>query len=216
MSSKVFLKFLVVGEVDVGKTSLLLSYSDPENDPNAPPPTNGVDVISVPTKIDGRDIILQLWDTAGQERFRVITSSFYKGAHGVMLAYDTTCPESFEPLKNWDQDVELYHGDPTMLSKMVVGTKIDLEDQRAVKAEDGQAVAASLGKDVLFAETTIFDRSTVVAAFQKLLEVSYAKFKAAEEERKKAAAGNAGQAGDVVRIKKGGKKGNSSKRSCVV
>jgi len=217
MSSKVVLKFLVVGEVDVGKTSLLLSYSDPDNDPSAPPPTNGVDVISVPTKIDGRDIILQLWDTAGQERFRVITSSFYKGAHGVMLAYDTTCPESFEPLKNWDSDVERYHGDPSMLSKMVVGTKIDLKDQRAVKVEDGKAVAQSLGKDVLFAETSIYDRDTVVAAFKKLLDVAYAKYKAAEQERAKAAAGNSGQAGDVVRIKKGsGKKNAGAKRTCVV
>jgi len=215
--SKIVLKFLVVGEVDVGKTSLLLSYNDPENDPNSPPPTSGVDVLSVQTTIDGRPVTVQLWDTAGQERFRVITSSFYKGAHGVMLAYDTTCPETFEPLKNWDADVDRYHGDPSMLSKMVVGTKIDLEDKRAVTPEEGKSVAQAIGKDVLFAETTIFDRQTVVAAFQKLLDAAYAKFKAAEEERNKAAAGNAGEAGDVVRVKKGGKKkqGGGS-RSCVV
>jgi len=207
----VVLKFLVVGEVDVGKTSLLLSYSDPENDPNAPPPTNGVDVLSVQTTIDGRNVTVQLWDTAGQERFRVITSSFYKGAHGVMLAYDTTCPETFEPLKNWDADVDRYHGDPSQLSKMVVGTKIDLKEERAVTAEEGKAVAESLGKDVLFAETTVFDRDTVVSAFEKLLEAAYGKFKAAEEERKKAAAGG-GEAGDVVRVKKSnaGKKKRST------
>jgi len=215
MSSKITLKILVVGEVDVGKTSLLLSYSDPENDPNSPPPTNGVDVISVPTQIDGHSIVVQLWDTAGQERFRVITSSFYKGAHGVMLAYDTTSSESFEPLKNWDADVERYHGNPAMLTKMVVGTKTDLKDERVVKAEDGEAVAQSLGKDVLFAETSIFDRDTVLAAFQKLIEAAYAKYKAAEEERKKAAEGNGGEAGDVVRVKRGGaKKGKG--RSCIV
>jgi len=212
--SKVVLKFLIVGEVDVGKTSLLLSYNDPKNDPNAPPPTSGVDVLSVQTTIDGRPITVQLWDTAGQERFRVITSSFYKGAHGVMLAFDTTCPESFEPLKNWDADVDRYHGDPSSLAKMVVGTKIDLKDQRAVTEEEGKAVAKSLGKDVLYAETSVFDRSTVVNAFQLLLEAAYAKYKAAEEERKKAA-GDGGEAGDVVRVKKtkGGKKKSSG---CVV
>jgi len=214
MSSKVVLKFLVVGEVDVGKTSLLLSYSDPDNDPKAPPPTSGVDVLSVQTTIDGRNVTVQLWDTAGQERFRVITSSFYKGAHGVMLAYDTTCPDPFETLKNWDADVDRYHGNPSALAKMVVGTKIDLEDQRAVTSEEGKAVAESLGKGVLFAETTIFDRDTVLAAFQKLLEAAYAKYKAAEEERKKAQAGSAGEAGDVVHVKKSnaGKK----KRTCIV
>jgi len=212
MSSKVVLKLLVVGEIDVGKTSLLLSYYDPENDPNAPPPTNGVDVLSVQTNIEGRPVTVQLWDTAGQERFRVITSSFYKGAHGVMLAYDTTCPETFEPLKNWDKDVERYHGNASMLSKMVVGTKIDLKDQRAVTEEEGKAVAKSLGPDVLFAETSIFERDTVLAAFQKLLEAAYAKYKVEEEKRKKATAGSA-EAGDVVRVKKGsGKK----KHTCTV
>jgi len=216
MSSKVVLKFLVVGEVDVGKTSLLLSYNDPENDPKAPPPTSGVDVLSVQTTIDGRPVTVQLWDTAGQERFRVITSSFYKGAHGVMLAYDTTCPETFEPLKAWDADVDRYHGNPSMLSKMVVGTKIDLKDQRAVTEEEGKAVAQALGKDVLFAETTVFDRDTVLAAFQKLLEAAYARYKAAEEERNKAAAGNAGEAGDVVRVKNGKKGKKKSSRSCLV
>jgi len=209
MSSKIILKFLVVGEVDVGKTSLLLSYSDPDNDPKAEPPTNGVDVLSVQTTIEGRPITVQLWDTAGQERFRVITSSFYKGAHGVMLAYDTTCTETFEPLKNWDADVDRYHGNPSMLAKMVVGTKIDLEDQRAVNSEEGMAVAKSLGKDVLFAETTIFNRDTVVAAFQKLLEAAYAKYKEAEAERQKAAQG--GEAGDVVHVKKSSAK---KRRNC--
>jgi len=213
-NSKIVLKFLVVGEIDVGKTSLLLSYNDPENDPSAPPPTNGVDVLSVQTTIQGRPVTVQLWDTAGQERFRVITSSFYKGAHGVMLAYDTTSPETFEPLKHWDEDVERYHGNPSMLSKMVVGTKIDLKDQRAVTEEEGKAVAKSLGKDVLFAETSVFERDTVLAAFQKLLDAAYTKYKAAEEERRKAAADNAGEAGDVVRVKKGGKGGK--KRTCIV
>jgi len=214
--SKVVLKFLVVGEVDVGKTSLLLSYNDPENDPSVPPPTNGVDVLSVQTTIEGRPVTVQLWDTAGQERFRVITSSFYKGAHGVMLAYDTTCPETFEPLKNWDADVDRYHGNPSMLSKMVVGTKIDLKDQRAVTEEEGKSVAQAIGKDVLFAETTVYDRDTVLAAFQKLLEAAYAKFKAAEEERNKANAGASGEAGDVVRVKKGKGKGKKQSRTCVV
>jgi len=213
-SSKVVLKFLVVGEVDVGKTSLLLSYSDPENDPNVAPPTNGVDVLSVQTTIEGRPVTVQLWDTAGQERFRVITSSFYKGAHGVMLAYDTTCTETFEPLKNWDADVDRYHGNPSMLAKMVVGTKIDLKDQRAVTPEEGKAVAESLGKGVLFAETSVFDRDTVLAAFQKLLEAAYAKFKVAEEERQKAAANSAGAAGDVVHVKKN--TGGRSRRGCYV
>ena len=83
----------------------------------------------------------------------MITSSFYKGAHGVMLAYDTTSQETLAPLKGWDGDVDRYHGNPSIVAKMVVGTKKDLAEQRTVTPEEGQAMAAAIGKDVLFAET---------------------------------------------------------------
>lgn len=153
---------------------------------------------------------------AGQERFRVITSSFYKGAHGVMLAYDTTSRETLAPLKGWDADVDRYHGNPSIVAKMVVGTKTDLADQRTVTADEGQAMAASIGKEVLFAETSVFDRDSVLVAFQRLLDAAYAKYKVEEEKRKKAAEDSAGEAGDVVHVKKASSKKKKKKRTCAL
>lgn len=46
------------------------------------------------------------WDTAGQERFRTITSSYYRGAHGIIIVYDVTDPESFKNVGNWMEEID--------------------------------------------------------------------------------------------------------------
>ena len=50
-------------------------------------------------QLEGKTIKLQIWDTAGQERFRTITSSYYRGAHGIIVVYDTTDSETFEHVR---------------------------------------------------------------------------------------------------------------------
>jgi GTPase SAR1 family protein len=59
-------------------------------------------------ELDGRKIRMQIWDTAGQDRFRTITSSYYKGAHGIMLVFDVADRESFDALRFWQQEIDKY------------------------------------------------------------------------------------------------------------
>ncbi len=61
-------------------------------------PTIGVDFKIRNNEVDGKTIKLQIWDTAGQERFKTITSSYYKGAHGIIVTYDITDRESFSAI----------------------------------------------------------------------------------------------------------------------
>jgi len=58
-------------------------------------PTIGVDFKIRTIEVDGKTIKLQIWDTAGQERFTTITSSYYKGAHGIIVTYDIADRDSF-------------------------------------------------------------------------------------------------------------------------
>lgn len=56
--------------------------------------------------IGDNEVKLQIWDTAGQERFRTITSAYYKGAHGIIMAYDLTNEQSFQDIVDfWSGEV---------------------------------------------------------------------------------------------------------------
>ena len=63
--------------------------------------TVGIDFKVKHMQIDGKNVKLQIWDTAGQERFRTITQSYYKGAHGILLAFDTTNITTFNNMQAW-------------------------------------------------------------------------------------------------------------------
>ena len=58
--------------------------------------------------IAGKRVKMTIWDTAGQERFRTLTSSYYRGAQGILLTYDVTRRQTFEHLNQWLQEVDVY------------------------------------------------------------------------------------------------------------
>ncbi|KAG5463333.1 MAG: ras family-domain-containing protein, partial [Olpidium bornovanus] len=81
------------------------------------------------------------WDTAGQERFRTITSSYYRGAHGIIVVYDVTDSETFNNVKQWMQEIDRYANEG--VNKLLVGNKSDLTNKKVVeytaaKVRDGR------------------------------------------------------------------------------
>ena len=103
-------KILLIGNSGVGKSSLLLRFADDTFTDNFMP-TIGVDFKIRTLEVDGKTIKLQIWDTAGQERFKTITSSYYKGAHGIIVVYDITDKESFKNIDTWMNEVEKHASD---------------------------------------------------------------------------------------------------------
>jgi Ras-related protein Rab-18 len=118
------LKLLIIGESGVGKSSLLLRFTDDLFDPEMSA-TIGVDFKVKTLQIEsGNRAKLAIWDTAGQERFRTLTPSYYRGAQGAILVYDVTCRETFTKLDVWLNELETFSNKPDIV-KMLVANKID-------------------------------------------------------------------------------------------
>lgn len=81
--------------------------------------------------------------TAGQERFRTITSSYYRGAHGIIVVYDVTDAESFNNVKQWLHEIDRYASDN--VNKLLVGNKCDLVQKKAVDFQTAKEYAEQLG-----------------------------------------------------------------------
>nr|XP_032836009.1 ras-related protein Rab-35 isoform X2 [Petromyzon marinus] len=97
-------KLLIIGDSGVGKSSLLLRFSDNVFS-GSHITTIGVDFKIRTMDVGGERVKLQIWDTAGQERFRTITSTYYRGTHGVIVVYDVTSAESFVNVQRWLQEI---------------------------------------------------------------------------------------------------------------
>lgn len=160
------LKILIIGESGVGKSSLLLRFTDDTFDPELAA-TIGVDFKVKTIAVDGNSAKLAIWDTAGQERFRTLTPSYYRGAQGVILVYDVTKRDTFTRLENWLNELETYCTRNDLV-KMLVGNKIDKEENRVVDRNEGLKFARK--HSMLFIEASAKTRDGVQCAFEELVE----------------------------------------------
>ncbi|KAF2074594.1 hypothetical protein CYY_004101 [Polysphondylium violaceum] len=142
MSEPDVYKLLLIGDSGVGKTSLLLQFSDNTFQETSVNLTT-VDYKNKNVVIDGKTFSLQIWDTAGQERFRTITSSFYRGAHGVIIVYDMTDQNSYNNVMLWMQEIQRYA--VFGVSRVLVGNKFDQDDRKIVSYNTAKEYADSLG-----------------------------------------------------------------------
>jgi Ras-related protein Rab-1A len=156
-------KVLLLGNSDVGKSSLILRYVD-QVWSDTFVPTIGVDFKVKTTQLENKNIKMQIWDTAGQERFRNVISSYFRGAHGILLIYDVTNRDSFKNLESWLIEIEKNASENVL--KILIGNKNDLQDEKEITTEEGEAFAKRNGMQ--FIETSAKMNTNVTEAFEAL------------------------------------------------
>ncbi len=158
-------KLLLIGDSGVGKTCILFRFSDDAFN-NTFISTIGIDFKIKTIELRGKKIKLQIWDTAGQERFHTITTSYYRGAMGIMLVYDITNAKSFDNIAKWLRNIQEHASED--VEKMILGNKCDMEDKRVIAKERGETIARENG--VSFLETSAKTNVNIERAFMELSE----------------------------------------------
>ncbi|CAD2216397.1 Rab family, other [Angomonas deanei] len=164
------MKLIVVGDSGTGKTSLLHRFVE-DTFSEDQPQTIGIEFGSKLIQLGDKVVKLQIWDTAGQERYKSVTRSYYRGAVGCLVVYDTTNRASFESLPRWLSDVRELAGDDTVI--MIVGNKKDLAklgENRKVLHNEGSLFAQQ--NNVLHFETSAASGEFVSEAFLKVVKDS--------------------------------------------
>jgi small GTP-binding protein len=162
---------MMLGDASVPKTSLTIRYISGFflEDLKL---TIGVDFYSKTTIINGKKVKLQIWDFGGEERFRFLLSQYCKGANAAMFLYDITNPLTLEHLPDWTQIIREHAGN---IPIMLVGSKLDLEEFRAVPREEGIRVAEKYQLSS-FVEVSAKTGHNVHNAFQTLAEILMEKY----------------------------------------
>ena len=153
-------KVVVIGDSGVGKSCLLIRFAE-DKFSEEHVSTIGVDFTNRTVEI-GEDLVkLQLWDTAGQERFRTVTSTYYRGAQGIVVIFDVTERRSFETVRAWVEDVDKWASSGTV--RILVGNKTDLHESRQVSTEEAEQLAEELR--MKYYETSARENYNVEEAF---------------------------------------------------
>lgn len=163
---KYLFKILVIGDVGVGKTSLIRRFTRGYFAENITS-TVGVDLDSRILNIHGDKVKLQCWDTAGQEKYRSITQSYYRNADAVIMVFDLTNRGSFASIPQWLMDVQRYTSKNAV--KVLVGNKTDLKGAKRMVNSRSAANLAEF-EDLLYIETSAKWDDNIETLFTELAE----------------------------------------------
>ena len=160
------LKIIIVGDSTVGKSNFLFRFVD-DKFSRVYQTTVGIDTKSKICTLPKlkKNVKLQLWDTAGQERYMSLNKIFFQKVQGIILMYDITQRDTFDNLSKW---IKLINETTYKVPVILVGNKIDIEEERIIREEEGKNFANENG--YLFCETSALSGKNVNNVFYELSE----------------------------------------------
>ena len=129
------LKIILLGDTNVGKTSLLQRKHNNMFNPTFTT-TLGVDFYYISVRKNNTDIKIYLWDTAGQEKFANLINVYFRDLDGAMVLYDITNRNSFDSIEKWIDKISIFNKNKTDVPIIIVGTKTDLEKHRMIHKQE--------------------------------------------------------------------------------
>ena len=156
------LKYIIIGDSAVGKSNLLLQYSQGQFNPEYQL-TIAVEFGTKNLEIRKKIYRIQIWDTAGQENFKSITRAYFQSSACAIVVYDISNRVTFNNASNWIEDCKSQCSKTTFM--VLVGNKLDLANERQISTGEGQELADKYG--MLFFETSAKDGTNVDKIFNE-------------------------------------------------
>ena len=177
---EIILKIIILGSSEVGKTSILNRYFNNNFSPNLLS-TIGIDFKTKFFKFDEEKVQLNFIDTAGQEKFRAISVNYLKGINGVILVFDITKRETFDLIQGWIENIN--QNNEGNIGKILLGNKLDLEDNREVLKEDAEKLANEL--ECQYFEGSAKSGENIIEALDEVAKISFQNYKSLLESEKR-------------------------------
>ncbi len=124
------LKLTLIGNSNVGKTSIIKRFTTNKYDGDKTMSTISVNSQDKKLKIDPfTELCMQIWDTAGQERFRAIARGYLRESNGIFVVFDLSDESSFDDLNLWMKEIDNSDIDKKICVKMLIGNKLDADNK---------------------------------------------------------------------------------------
>ena len=160
------IRILLIGDSNIGKTSLMLKYDDNNTilSPTSTSTTFSFDFKIKHTRINNQKLRLQIWDTSGSTRFRYITSSYFKGSDIILLCYSVTDRDSFINIDYWLNEINMYCTNVNHVSLIALQTD---DPKRFVSKAEGIELAKKY--DLPYFEVSSYNNENVNLMFETVV-----------------------------------------------